>query len=167
MIILIFLFHLITKMDDHEIYSFGMILMNFHLHKERGFFFFFFWKLMHLQHLEQCPAQRENSLFTDLTCKRNTIYIIYWVHPQWLMFLKIFQSLLITTPPPQVHSSLMRGYCTRHYLYRLSLYADWFWSQTDLDSNFNSATDYMTSGSQVFSPRRGWNSLTHHRVMTS
>ena len=46
MIILIFLFHLITKMNDDEIYNFGMILMNFHLHKERVFcfvlFFFFF-----------------------------------------------------------------------------------------------------------------------------
>ena len=168
MIILIFLFHLITKMNDDEIYNFGMILMNFHLHKERVFcfvLFFFFLKLMSLQHLEQCLAQRENYLFTDLTCKRNTIYIVYWVHPQWLMFLKIFQPLLITTPPPQIHSSLMRGYCTRHDLYHLSLYADWFWSQTDLDSN--SATDYMTSGSKVFSPRRGWNSLTHHRVLIS
>ena len=36
MIILIFLFHLITKMNDDEIYNFGMILMNFHLHKEIG-----------------------------------------------------------------------------------------------------------------------------------
>ena len=42
MIILIFLFHLITKMNDDEIYNFGMILMNFHLHKERVFLFLFF-----------------------------------------------------------------------------------------------------------------------------
>ena len=41
MIILIFLFHLITKMNDDEIYNFGMILMNFHLHKERVFLFCF------------------------------------------------------------------------------------------------------------------------------
>ena len=42
MIILIFLFHLITKMNDDEIYNFGMILMNFHLHKERVFCFVLF-----------------------------------------------------------------------------------------------------------------------------
>ena len=67
MIILIFLFHLVTKMDGHEIYNFGIILMNFHLHKERVFpFFFFFWKLMHLQPRTMPGTKRE--------------LIIYWLN---------------------------------------------------------------------------------------